>query len=254
MPLQDLLDIAFEMPPLLQKWEAAKADSAEPWSTFRTSMATIDIAKLLGDMLEINDKFQRWYDDFTSPSHEYMPINERPSIWDNTTLDTEEGAAGKVYRNSYTYTHFPIAMASIYFDGIRIQLLKNVDELCAELAARTEASQESMLETRDTSFARAVALLRGPTVLISVERILRSAEYFFDSDKKLVGPTTLMFAFHVAFGALCRLSRGSPKGTYRRELRWCHMISNKYEEVRLASLASLDLGKPINAFFEMLTS
>lgn len=68
------------------------------------------------------------------------------------------------------------------------------------------------------------------------------------SDKKLVGPTSFMFAFHVAFSALCRLSKFGERGQYRRELRWCQMISETYEATRLASLASLDLGKPINQY------
>ena len=60
-----------------------------------------------------------------------------------------------------------------------------------------------------------------------------------------------MFAFHVSFSALCRLGKINPKGAYRRQIRFCRLISAKYEEARLASLTSLDIGKLIGNFIEL---
>lgn len=161
---------------------------------------------------------------------------------------------GKLFPISCRFSHFPIAMASVYFDGIRIQLIKLIGEICTELALRTDVSEDLDIETSEAPNAKALNLLQGPAAPASVNRILRSAEYFFDSEKKLIGPMTFMFAFHVAFGVPCQASIDTQQRLYRRELRWCHMISLKYEEARLASLASLDLGRSINGFFEMLTS
>lgn len=181
-----------------------------------------------------------------------MPFDQRPTTWENSRLDPDELSEGKLFPMSYTFTQFPIAMAFVYFHGVRLQLLKNVEEMCALLGGR--GTIQPHLQSDASSYAAALSLLRQPEVTTSATRILPCAEYFLEDDKKLVGPTSFMFAFHVAFSAFCRLSKDSERGQYRRELRWCQMISEKYEEMRLASLASLDLGKPINAFFEMLAS
>ena len=216
-------------------------------------MTSEHIEALLGQMSRIYNTLQAWHEDFHNPSQQYMRIGVRPTTWENR-LDSDELLEGKLFSTSYTFSHFPIAMALVYFDGIRIQLLKNMGEMYMVLAARFESPETASLESHETSHGEALAMLQCQDLITSVTRILQSAEYFFESDKKLVGPTSIMFAFHVAFSALCRLSKSSKKGMYRRQLRWCQMISEKYEEVRLASLASLDLGKPINAFFEMLSS
>ncbi len=207
---------------------------------------------LLRELLAVDRKLQAWHSDFNDPSQESMPFGEQPTTWENYRLDPDELSEGKLFPLSYNFTQFPIAMAFVYFEGIRIQLLKNVDEVCTVLSGRGTVQSHSQGDA--SSYATALSLLWGPDVTTSATRILQCADYFLESDKKLVGPTSFMFAFHVAFSALCRLSKSGERGQYRRELRWCQMISEKYEETRLASLASLDLGKPINAFFEMLAS
>jgi len=217
-----------------------------------SALSDENIEELLAELLAVDRNLQAWHTDFSDPSQESMPFDERPTTWDNSRLDPDELSEGKLISTSYNFTQFPIAMAFVYFDGIRIQLLKNLDEMCTVLSGR--GTVQSHLQSVASSYAAALSLLWGPDVTTSATRILQCAEYFLDGDKKLVGPTSFMFAFHVAFSALCRLSKCGERGQYRRELRWCQMISEKYEGTRLASLASLDLGKPINAFFEMLAS
>lgn len=253
-PLQDLLDIAFDIPLPLQKWERAKNNGAgsQPFFALESTLSTEDIEELLTELLAVNHKLQTWHADFSDPSQESIPFGERPTTCKNHRLDPDELSEGKLFPTSYTFTQFPVAMAFVYFEGICIQLLKNIDEMCTVLAER--GTIQPHLQGGASSYAAALSLLRRPDVTTSVTRILQCAEYFLESDKKLLGPTSFMFAFHVAFSALCRLSKSGERGIYRRELRWCQMISEEYEERRLASLASLDLGKPFNAFFEMLAS
>lgn len=242
------------MPLPLQKWERAKNNGAgtQPFLALESALSDEDIEGLLTELLAVEGSLQAWHADLSNPRQKSVPFDERPTTWENSRLDSDELPEGKLFPISYNFTHFPIAMAFVYFDGIRIQLLKNVDEMCTILSGRDTVQRH--LHSDASSYAAALSLLRGPAVTTSATRILQCAEYFLESDKKLVGPTSFMFAFHVAFSALCRLSKSGERGQYRRELRWCQMISKKYEETHLASLASLDLGKPINAFFEMFAS
>lgn len=71
-----MLDIALEIPPLLQDWDMAKTENAVPWSPFKSSMSTEEIQKLLVEMLAIHPRLEEWYTDFTSPVQEYGPIAE----------------------------------------------------------------------------------------------------------------------------------------------------------------------------------
>ena len=257
-PLQNLLDIAFAIPPLIEKWKYAKFDSLQIIAGLdgqpvpQSSMSTKDIADLLSQLLHIYELLQNWHEDFWRLNQHLMRI--QPATWKNSRLDSEEPVEGKLFSTYSTFSHFPIAMASVYFDGIRIQLLKNIDEICSESAIRIDISGSAPLVNMETPYKEALALLRGEDLMVSITRVLECAEYFMDKDKKLIGPTSFMFAFHVSFSALCRLSKASARGTYRRQIRWCQLISEKYEEARLASLTSLDIGKVITTLFEMLAS
>ena len=218
----------------------------------QSSMSTEDIADLLSQLLHIYELLQNWHEEFSKSNQHLMRI--QPATWENSRLDSEETVEGKLFSTCHTFSHFPIAMASVYFDGIRIQLLKNIDEICSESAIRIELSHGASLVSMEIPYKEALTLLRGEDLTLSVTRVLECAEYFMDRDKKLIGPTSFMFAFHVSFSALCRLSKASARGTYRRQIRWCQLISEKYEEARLASLTSLDIGKVITTLFEMLAS
>ena len=259
-PLQDLLDVAFAIPPLAEKWKDAKFDGTQVIAGLggrpvpQSSMSDKDMADLLSQLLNIYRLLQKWYEDFIRSNQEYMRIGSQPATWKNSRFDPEETVKGKLFSTSYTFSHFQIALASVYFDGIRIQLLKNIEEIFSELAVRVDSSHGANMVGMNTPYNEALALLQGEDLIISVTRVLECAEYFMDSDKKLIGPTRFMFAFHVSFSALCRLSKTSVRGTYRRQIRWCQLISEKYEEAQLASLTSLDIGKIVTTLLEMLAS
>lgn len=248
-PLQDLLDIAFGLPPLLEKWKNAKLNSLQAvarqsgQSASQDSLSITGMADLLDGMLRIRDNLHTWHEAFWKTHQQSLQIASQPSTWENIYFDPEELMKGKMFSTSYTFSHFPIAMAAIYYDGICIQLFKNAAEICTALAGSTGFQNQY-----NTTFS----LLRGEELVTSINRVLQCAEYFLEPDKKLVGPTSYMFAFHVSFSALCRLSKIDPKGTYQRQIRWCRLISAKFEEARLASLTSLDIGKLITNFIEML--
>lgn len=254
--MQDLLDIAFGLPPLLEKWKNAKVNSLQAVAQSRQpesqdSMSTAGMTDLLREMLHIHDDLYAWHEAFWKTHLHSLQIALQCSTWENIYFDPEEVTEGKMFSTSYTFSHFPVAMTSIYYDGIRIQLFKNADEICTELAARSENSTNSGLMGSQNQYIATLSFLRGEELVTSINRVLQCAEYFLDKDKKLVGPTSYMFAFHVSFSALCRLSKINPRGTYRRQIRWCRLISVKYEEARLASLTSLDIGKLISNFIEM---
>ena len=216
-------------------------------------MSDQQIQGTLDELLRLYGILHQWYRDFTDPSQQHQ-INLRPTAWENCRLDPSEFVEGKLFPDSYMYSEFPVAIASVYFDGICIQLLKNIGELYGVLNARSSDIDMADVEKIEELCSQSLALLHGEDLLLSVTRILRSAEYFFDRKFKLTGPMNFMFSFHVSFSALCRLNKIEERSLYKRQLRWCHLISEKYEEVRLASLASLDLGRPVNAFFDLLTS
>lgn len=257
-PLQDLLDIAFAIPPLVEKWKYAKIDGPQIKAGLagqpapQSLMSTKDIKDLLSQLLQIYGLLQHWHENFWRSNQQFM--QKRAAIWENSRFDPEETVEGKLFSAYTTFSHFPVAMASVYFDGIRIQLLRNIDEICSEAAIRIEISDSASMVSMENPYKEALALLRSEDLIISVTRVLECAEYFMDRDKKLIGPTRFMFAFHVSFGALCRLSKASARGTYRRQIRWCQLISEKYEEARLASLNSLDIGKIVTLLSDILAS
>ena len=245
------------MPPLVEKWKYAKIDGPQITGlagqrASQSSMPSKEIADLLSQLLHIYGLLQNWHEDFWSSNQQFMRV--QAATWENSQFDPEETVKGKLFSTSNTFSHFPIAMASVYFDGIRIQLLKNIDEICNESAIRIESSDKANAVSIEAPYKEALALLQGEDLIISITRVLGSAEYFMDRDKKLIGPTSFMFAFHVSFSALCRMSKLSAKGTYRRQIRWCQLISEKYEQARLASLNSLDIGKIVTTLLEMLAS
>jgi len=98
---------------------------------------------LLRELLAVDRKLQAWHSDFNDPSQESMPFGEQPTTWENHRLDPDELSEGKLFPLSYNFTQFPIAMAFVYFEGIRIQLLKNVDEVCTVLSGRGTAQSHS---------------------------------------------------------------------------------------------------------------
>ena len=256
-PLQRLLDIAFGLPPLLEKWKNAKLNSLQTvarqsrQSESQGSMSTAGMTGLLREMLQIHEDLYSWHEAFWKTHQRSSQFAMQSSTWENIHFDPAEVTEGKLFSTSYTFSHFPIAMASIYYDGIRIQLFKNADEICTEIAARSETSTNPGFLGSQNQYNATLKFLRGEELVTSINRVLQCAEYFLDMDKKLVGPTTYMFAFHVSFSALCRLGKINPKDAYQRQIRFCRLISAKYEEARLASLTSLDIGKPIGNFIEM---
>ncbi|KAG7007640.1 hypothetical protein G7Y79_00009g027490 [Physcia stellaris] len=256
-PLQHLLDIAFGLPPLLEKWKNAKLNSLQAVACqnrhpdSRDSLSTAGMTDLLRDMLKIHDDMYTWHDAFWKTHQHSLQIALQCSTWQNHYFDPEEATEGKLFSTSYAFSHFPVAMTLIYYDCIRIQLFKNADEICTELVARSENSTNSGSMGSQNQYIATLDFLRGEELITSINRVLQCAEYFLDKDKRLVGPTSYMFAFHVSFSALCRLSKINPRGTYRRQIRWCRLISAKYEEARLASLTSLDIGKLISNVIEM---
>ncbi len=219
IPLQDLLDIAFDIPLPLQKWERAKNNGAgtQPFVALESALSNKDLEELLTVLLAVDRSLQAWYAEFSDPSQGSMPFDQRPTTWENGRLDPTELSEGKLFPLSYNFTQFPIAMAFVYFHGIRLQLLKNVEEMCTVLAGR--GTVQPYLQNDTMSYSAALSLLRRHEVITSATQILQCTEYSLENDKKLVGPTSFMFAFHVAFSALCRLSKSSERGQYRRELR-----------------------------------
>lgn len=254
VPLQNLLDIAFDAPPIFHKWNEAKTRNMDLTQDVGSSMPKEEIVTALHELLTIQARLESWYDDFINAESAEMPFYEQAMTWQNNWLDPEELTQGKFFQTQLQFRDFPTAMAQIYYDGICCQVMKIMEEMRDELRSRGSPFETSFTESSKEAFETATSLLQGPTLEDSANRVLRSVPYFFDSDKKDVGPLTFMFAFHVAFSAFCRLRKKGGRGTYRRQLRWCHMISEKYEQARLASLASLDLGRPVNLFFEMLAS
>jgi len=102
-----------------------------------SALSDKDIEELLRELLAVDRCLHTWHADFSNPNQESMPFDERPTTSENYRLDPDELSEGKLFPTSYDFTQFPIAMAFVYFDGIRIQLLKNVDEMCTVLAGRS---------------------------------------------------------------------------------------------------------------------
>ena len=268
------MDIAFGIPPLLAQWRSGKVSrpGAEEEGRYKETgnlriggtamgepalqslMSVEKIADLLGKLLQVHEELRVWREDFWRLGQESSWIDLQPTTWENERFDTQEVSAGKLFPTSYTFSHFPIAMASVYFDGIQIQLLKNIAEICSVLGIRLDDTQGIYRANAQRSFSEAVGLLHGESLSTSITRVLRCSEYFLDSDKKLLGPTTYMYAFHTSFNALCRLKEMSSASNIRRQIRWCRLVSEKYEEARLASLTSNDVGTLITSFSRRLAS
>ena len=144
----------------------------------------------------------------------------QPAARENGRLDPEELEEWILFTTTYTFSHFSIGMASIYFDGIRIQLLKNINKMCTELAIRYGDPMDASLTSLRTPYLEALYFSQGEDLITSINRVLQCAEYFSDGGTKLTVPSTFMFPFHVSFSALCRLNDRSEKGIYRRQIKW----------------------------------
>ena len=246
--LHTLLDIAGDIATLLDASNHLKLEQSlgklDPTTAFQKQH------DLLQSMLHCYQELEFWYSQSASPDKEDYPFAPRQMEWDNLALDPEEQIKGKIFPTALTFREFPDAMALTHFDAIKINLVGFI----AENLTRTPEADSSGLhpdeDPRLSPLQRAKGVLRSNSIHASAVRICQSIPYFFEKEKVLVGPCTIMFPFHVAGNAFHRLSSMQPGGpdappgtSFRRELRWCRMVSRKYEAMGLPSLESLDIGR-----------
>jgi hypothetical protein len=257
--LHRLLDVAFASPPCLEQLSSLQS---RPYSDRSQTPHVHKYSSLLTRFLLIYDQLKIWYNDFSDRKEGPSIHVPMPTTWDNSFLDPEERIQSKIFPLSYSFADFTDAMALVYFDAIRIKIFVFINEIVQELRRG-----EIKIALPGSTLERARDLLRSAEAFESASRICQSIPFFFNNGKVLVGPLLVMFPFHVAFGVFCQSlqnanrqeessSRGQPVAVpgptnFRRELKWCQMVSEKYEEAQLPSSASLELGRSVNKLLEL---
>lgn len=189
----------------------------------------------LNMFLRCIDQLEQWLI-YTNAAQGEQRFQQKPAIWGCET-DSHQSC----FSYKYTYFDFSAAMDVTFYDAILVRvigLISNTYGLLRQVMTESvliplTAKQHALMEEAQT-------LLSGGKLYESATRICRSLEYFFEDDKALIGPNVVMFPFHIAFSALRILSaRGLDVDA---ELSWCEMASQKYHDISLPTLGSLETG------------
>lgn len=193
----------------------------------------------LKKFLRCIDQLEEWLI-YTNAAQGEQLFQHRPAMW-----GYETDSHLSCFSYTYTYFDFSVAMAVTFYEAILVRvigLISNTYGLLRQVMAESVLIQ--LTEEQHALLEETRTLLSGGKLYESATRICKSLEYFFEDDKALIGPNMVMFPFHIAFSALRILSaRGLDVDA---ELSWCEMASQKYHDIRLPTLDSLDTGSKLS--------
>ncbi|KAL9577664.1 MAG: hypothetical protein Q9212_006221 [Teloschistes hypoglaucus] len=234
---QKLLDVVFDLTPLLPGWkdfkELSMAGEANLLQDLREGFHYLNM------FLRCIDQLEQWLI-YTHAVQGEQLFRHEPAIWGR---ETDSHYPCFLYK--YTYFDFSAAMAVTFYDAILVRVVGLISNTYGLLRpVITESPLVQLNQKQHALMEETQTLLSGGKLYESATRICRSLEYFFEDDKALIGPNMVMFPFHIAVSALHILSaRGLDVDA---ELSWCEMASQKYHDIRLPNLDSLDTGKRIS--------
>ncbi|KAL8662590.1 MAG: hypothetical protein Q9202_004548 [Teloschistes flavicans] len=232
-PFQRLLDLVFDLTPLLPGWKVFKELGMAAEANLLQSLH--DGFHYLNRFLRSVDQLEEWLLD-TYAAHGEGLFQRKSAIWSSET-DFHRSC----FSYAYTFSDFSTATAVTFYDAIRVRVIGLISTTYALLRqVMAESPLVQLNERQHALMEDAQTLLSSGKLYESATRICRCLEYFFEDDKALIGPNMVMFPFHIAFSALRLLSaRGLDVDA---ELAWCGMASQKYHDIRLPTLDSLDIG------------
>ncbi|KAL8765895.1 MAG: hypothetical protein Q9194_006429 [Teloschistes cf. exilis] len=234
---QKLLDLVFDLTPILPGWKHFKDASMATEANFLQNVH--EGFHYLNRFLRCIDQLEEWLI-YTNAAQGEQLFQHKPATW-----GCETDSHLSCFSYTYTYFDFSAAMAVTFYDAILVRVIGLISNTYGLLRqVMTESVLIQLTEEQHTLLEEAQTLLSGGKLYESATRICKSLEYFFEDDKALIGPNMVMFPFHIAFSALRILStRGLDVDA---ELSWCEMASQKYHDIRLPTLDSLDTGSKLS--------
>lgn len=235
LPFQTLLDVVFDLTPNLPGMKAFK--SLNTFTKANAQRRLYDGCHFLEVLRRTVDHLEGWFANMVASQWPDQMYHSKAATWCSIPSFDED-------RFSYTYTFpdFSIAMAVTFYDAVRIRVLGLIGNIYGMLRQALQESSFMQLDVDQKSVIKDVQTLLTSTKLYeSATRICRSLEYFFDADKALIGPSTIMFPFHIAYSAF-RILKQQGRLDLDADLEWCKLASAKFEAAKLPTLDSLDIG------------
>ncbi|KAI4105073.1 MAG: hypothetical protein L6R37_002961 [Teloschistes peruensis] len=178
---QKLLDLVFDLTPILPGWKHFKEASMAAEANFLENVH--EGLHYLKKFLRCIDQLEEWLI-YTNAAQGEQLFQHRPAMW-----GYETDSHLSCFSYTYTYFDFSVAMAVTFYEAILVRvigLISNTYGLLRQVMAESVLIQ--LTEEQHALLEETRTLLSGGKLYESATRICKSLEYFFEDDKALIGP------------------------------------------------------------------
>ncbi|KAL8636431.1 MAG: hypothetical protein Q9228_006172, partial [Teloschistes exilis] len=178
---QKLLDLVFDLTPILPGWKHFKDASMATEANFLQNVH--EGFHYLNRFLRCIDQLEEWLI-YTNAAQGEQLFQHKPATW-----GCETDSHLSCFSYTYTYFDFSAAMAVTFYDAILVRVIGLISNTYGLLRqVMTESVLIQLTEEQHTLLEEAQTLLSGGKLYESATRICKSLEYFFEDDKALIGP------------------------------------------------------------------
>jgi hypothetical protein len=213
-PLQTLIDSAVLLPALMEKWDKITQKSQRAGVDIPMDNRPVD--RFVQDALRIQTAINDWEADLRGGDDKSQLYIAHLS---KTKISSEAEDSGKVFPISYTFPNFDIAAALVYYETVRIFLNGFLMELIV-YAQNSKAVPCLSIQDLTTNS------------LECADRICQSLEYFFRSDKRMIGRFVILSPFEAVRGLVARLLQSGTGDVVQdallvQKMRFCETIAQR---------------------------
>jgi hypothetical protein len=252
-PLQRLLNIAYLVPPLMERFYLMRNQRSDhysfPESVLHTRSQDIQqiLLRLLRSAQTIMNKLETWESGLQNQDERVQLYLCRFSSWNNATRGPGESLYGKIFPVSYTFPSFELAAALIYHEAVKTFVPELIGDITQYIEGRLEifsslvvASYPTVIEVDDIvksgntgvtsgdTSPRSVADLRRASI-DGASHICSSIEYLFEKDKKVIGRMVSLFSFKTAHRIFKKYGGAFERNRCRRELLFYDMVVERLQ-------------------------
>lgn len=224
--LQQVVDIAFHLPPILEKFDRTKAtidaDPSESENMENYSILWNIIRKALG----VETMMTEYEDRLLNAEPGKRLFIPRPS-----TSKTDQG---KIYPVTYTFPNYDVASSMAYAEMIKM----TVYNFLLEVTSFANSIYKDAPRLQDSLFSGIDVKTYSQKAIISADRICMSLDYFLEENKKYITRMVVLAPFQGAMGIFKRhLEEGTGNAYFDQQLqdkvRFCEMVLGRSKQLGL---------------------
>lgn len=222
-PLQTLLDVALQIPSLMERFDTFSHLTERDISVNASAIRVLAV-----EALTVQESLKDWKNNLCQGDKKSQLYIPRCTSEVNITGDIHE--SGNVFSISYEFPGFDLASALIFYEAIQIFLYGFLVQMVEYDRKIGQALNVSTFATPPWN----VCSLNTQS-LECANRICQSVDYFFKADKRIIGRVVMMFPFESSRALYARMAEngtGNPqhKKILLRKLQFCDTVVQRFRD------------------------